>query len=137
MTVFGLTDADMFPPDTAAALRDQDLRIMETGATEVLEETIPDRHRGETRVFLSTKTPLRDPAGAIVGIIGVARDITERKAAEEGMRQAKEEAERANLAKSKFLAAASHDLRQPLQSLVLFAGVLKGYVRGSARRSRR
>ena len=46
------------------------------------------------------------------------------------MRRAKEEAERANLAKSKFLAAASHDLRQPLQSLILFTGVLKGYVQG-------
>jgi HAMP domain-containing protein len=39
--------------------------------------------------------------------------------------------EAANLAKSRFLAAASHDLRQPLQSLILFAGVLKGYVQGS------
>ncbi len=103
---------------------------MDTGETGVLEEIIPDRHSGETRVLLSTKTPLRDSAGAIVGIIGVARDITERKAAEEGMRQAKEAAERANLAKSKFLAAASHDLRQPLQSLILFTGVLKGYVQG-------
>jgi PAS domain S-box-containing protein len=128
--VIGLADAAVFSPEIAAAMRDQERRIMETGATEVIEETIPDRHHGKPRVFLTTKTPLRDPAGAIVGIIGVARDITGRKAAEEGMRRAKEEAERANLAKSKFLAAARHDLRQPLQSLILFAGVLKGYVQG-------
>src|SRR3954454_3173377 len=128
--IIGLTNADVFPGEIAAAMQDQELRIMETGATEVLEEIIPDRHHGEPRVFLTTKTPLRDPAGGIVGIIGVARDITERKAAEEGMRRAKDAAERANFAKSKFLAAASHDLRQPLQSLILFASVLKGYVQG-------
>jgi two-component system, sensor histidine kinase len=56
------------------------------------------------------------------------RDITARRWAEEGLRAAKAEAERANLAKSKFLAAASHDLRQPLQSLILFTAALDSQV---------
>jgi PAS domain S-box-containing protein len=56
---------------------------------------------------------------------GIMRDITLRRQSEEGLRAAKLEAERASLAKSKFLAAASHDLRQPVQSLVLFVDLLK------------
>lgn len=78
---------------------------------------------------------MRNSEGLVIGIIGISRDITRRKTAEEKLRQARDEAERANLAKSKFLASASHDLRQPLQSLVLFAGVLKGYVEGGSARS--
>ena len=53
-----------------------------------------------------------------------AMDVTERKQAEAALRRAKEAAERANAAKSRFLAAASHDLRQPLQALDLQRAVL-------------
>ncbi|HYG89174.1 MAG TPA: ATP-binding protein [Azospirillum sp.] len=58
----------------------------------------------------------------------VQTQATERERADEAMRVAKEEAEQANAAKSKFLAAASHDLRQPLQSMLLFSSVLSGLV---------
>ncbi|MCW2243678.1 hybrid sensor histidine kinase/response regulator [Azospirillum canadense] len=61
---------------------------------------------------------------------GIMRDITARKAAEDALRRAKEDAERADLAKTKFLAAASHDLRQPLQSLFFFAHALSDRLHG-------
>ncbi|MBP2232798.1 PAS domain S-box-containing protein [Azospirillum agricola] len=59
------------------------------------------------------------------------RDITGRRAAQDALLRAKEAAEQASIAKGKFLAAASHDLRQPLQALLLFVDVLKPHVQGS------
>jgi len=56
--------------------------------------------------------------------IAAARDITERKQAEEALRAAREGADRANALKSRFVAAASHDLRQPLQTIGLLGAVL-------------
>lgn len=72
--------------------------------------------------------PEFDDDGRVIRLLGTIADITRRKQAEQELRRAKQEAERANLAKSKFLAAASHDLRQPLQSLLLFLDVLKPHV---------
>ncbi|MDH3473615.1 MAG: ATP-binding protein [Rhodospirillales bacterium] len=65
-----------------------------------------------------------DDAGNSLGYRTSVRDITERKQAESELRKAHEHAERANLAKSKFLAAASHDLRQPLQAVSMFVAAL-------------
>jgi len=56
-------------------------------------------------------------------------DITERRRAAHALEAAKRQAEQANLAKSRFLAAASHDLRQPLQTLSLLQGILGKKVR--------
>src|SRR3954454_19797739 len=115
--------------DRAAGIPMQALRMAERDGT---FETEGWRVRKDGSRFWASVVidPIRDETGTLIGFAKVTRDITERKAAEEALRRAMEEAERANLAKSKFLAAASHDLRQPLQSLILFAGVLKGYVHG-------
>lgn len=59
------------------------------------------------------------------GTIIIRADITERRRAEEDLIAAKDEAEAASVAKSRFLASASHDLRQPLQSATLFIDSLK------------
>jgi len=69
------------------------------------------------------------------GVVVLASDITLLKRREAELRAAKEEAERLHLAKSKFLAAASHDLRQPLHALGLLLAALAKSVRGRRART--
>jgi PAS domain S-box-containing protein len=67
--------------------------------------------------------------GDEVLVAAAIRDVTPRRKAEQAVADARREAEHANLAKSRFLATASHDLRQPLQTLGLLTGALRRMVR--------
>jgi two-component system CheB/CheR fusion protein len=104
--VLGMSDREFYDdPTVGAEIVATDRRIMDSGVPDVVEERIltPAGYR----VFLSTKAPLRDQDGRVVGLIGVARDITERKQAEEALREA-------DRRKSEFLSVLSHELRNPL-----------------------
>ncbi|WP_236783759.1 ATP-binding protein [Azospirillum humicireducens] len=82
----------------------------------------------EPRCLELSASPVRDHDNRLVSLIATVRDISDHKRAQAAMADARREADLANVAKSKFLAAASHDLRQPVQSLMLLMEVLSGRV---------
>jgi PAS domain S-box-containing protein len=88
--VIGKTDAEFLDDEVAARqVRDNDRRIMERGVPEEVEERVP-LPDGSERIWLSRKTPYRDRAGNVVGLLGTSRDITERKRAEDALRATEE-----------------------------------------------
>jgi two-component system, chemotaxis family, CheB/CheR fusion protein len=74
--------------------------------------------------------PYRTQDDGVAGVVITFVDITERRQARDALEAAERQAQLANIAKSRFLAAASHDLRQPLQTLALLQGLLAKAVEG-------
>lgn len=84
--VEGLTDLELLDdPAQAAAMMSNDRRVMETGVPEEFEE-LTGPVSGQARVWLSTKAPMRDASGSVIGMVGVSLEITERKQAEDRLR---------------------------------------------------
>lgn len=131
----GKTDADIFSHDHAAQAREDELEIMDTGKpmiARIERETWPDK--GDTWCS-TTKLPLRDAEGNVVGTFGISRDMTQVIEAEQMLREAKDAATKANQAKSEFLANMSHEIRTPMNGIIGMAELLRNTSLTQAQRS--
>jgi two-component system CheB/CheR fusion protein len=132
----------ILPGDVGRPLRDlaslatdhalgADARAVLAGAAAIEREVETDTGTW----FVRRVQPYRGKDDVIEGVVLTFTDTTERKRISEISRDARQQAELANIAKSRFLAAASHDLRQPLQSIALVQGLLAQTVQGERARA--
>ncbi len=84
--VLGKTDAELFPLEVAASFMTDDAVVLETGVPVLNREELLFNMQGKRLWQLTSKLPLRDADGQIVGLVGIGRDITESKQAAEALR---------------------------------------------------
>lgn len=133
----GKTDAEFFTEEHAQQAYKDEREVIRSGKPMAAKEEKETWPSGEETWVSTTKAPLFDKAGQIMGTFGISRDITERMRAQAELQAAKEAAEYADRAKSDFLANMSHELRTPLNAIIGFAEILRDEIIGPIRPEQR
>ena len=131
----GNDDSFLFPCDEARAIKENDREILNCGAIRNFEQVLTNGS-GEKIVVQATKGPLRDENGAIVGVFGISRDVTESRRAADQIRKLNAELDLRVTERTARLQAAiheqesfsysvSHDLRAPLRHINSYSAILE------------
>lgn len=120
----GKTDFDYYPHEIAQSFFEDDMRVIRDGESVIgkIERLVDER--GRERYFSTTKVPLRDATGEIVGLVGCGRDVTENYEMQRSVAALADKNRIAAEAKARFLAVMSHELRTPMTGVLGLLEVL-------------
>lgn len=125
-SIEGRSVFDYYDSVTAETFQTDDQWVIETGEPIFNRQHLVQREGASRETWLeTTKVPLRDTDGRIIGIVGISSDVTARKAAEEQLKRFAGQLERSNAELQNFASVASHDLQEPLRKIQAFADRLK------------
>ena len=122
--VEGLSDADFFPADLVERYRTDDLAVLSSRKAQ-LDKEEPSRDFSGHPVWLETsKVPLFSANEKLIGLVGIASDITKRREDEEKLLHYADALRKSNEELQNFASVASHDLQEPLRKIQAFGSRL-------------
>jgi PAS domain S-box-containing protein len=122
--ILGKTDFDFYPKEIAEGFFADDQYVIQSGQPVLNREEYFLDKEGKKQWLLTSKLPLKDKKGNIIGIVGIGHNITGRKQAEEEIKKRNEELLKLNVEKDKFFSIIAHDLKSPFLGLLGLTEIL-------------